>query len=384
MKRMPKVLLLIESSRESGRKLISGIADYEGCFGPWEFNWILRGISGLKNKLEKMDFDGMLVRDIALTDLKLPAGIPIVTFSYGGKDVASEVVNVDVNHVAIAQEVSRHFLGRGFKHFAFCGQQDLAWAVERGSRFTECINTAGFTVKSFWTETGGTEGIQAQDSDALERWLLGLPKPVALMAANDSVGFWVIQSCKLAGIRVPEDCAVIGVDNDPVVCGLCTPKLSSVAVDQRQAGYEAARTLDAMMRGLPPESRDIRASVQGLVLRRSSDAYAVEDPSIEKALAFLYLNRKRSVSIAEVAAASGRNRRQLERVFKEELGQTIQQRHREIRADYVANLLRDTELTLEEIAEVCNFSQASQVTRLFVRVKGKTPSAYRKHARGRS
>lgn len=378
MKQEPSILVMLESSRESGRKLIAGIADYARHFGPWRFHWMPGGLKNLPGSQVETRFDGILARNVVDLGVYASKGIPVVAFTYGQNDIP-DIVTVDADDEGIAGVIAKHFLQRGFKNFAFCGQEDAMWAVRRGKHFAEILATAGFEVAQLLTPPlfGGTPKARGE-LDKVGRWLLSLPKPVALMAANDDLARSLVQLCCDSGLRVPEDCALIGVDDDPVVCGLCNPPLSSVSLDQYQAGYRAAEALDKIIRGETPERWTVTAEVSTLVERQSSDVIAVDDEAVAKALRFIRANVGRPLTVDEVTRSCGVHRRSLERRFREHLSLTVQQYCREARAEYVAKILTGSRLSLEEIAWQCGFSQASHLTRFFSTVRGETPSAYRK------
>ncbi|ADE53919.1 xylose operon transcription regulator XylR [Coraliomargarita akajimensis] len=380
--RQPNVLMMIESSRESGRKLIDGITQYARHFGPWTINWKPTGVRGLAALNRQSNFDGILARDVAEVRDLVKAGIPAVIFTYTKQSMPGTVF-VSADDEQIGRQVAREYLDRGFKHFAFCGQTNAPWAEKRGHCFESALEEAGFEVAHCWMEPAMLDDDAIpEDTNRVRDWLSALPKPVGIMAGNDDIGQWVVQLCQSIGLRVPDDCAVIGVDNDPVVCGVCDPPLSSVNLDQMQAGYRAAAALHKLMNGEQPESNRITASVGELVIRQSSDIMAIEDVAIAKAVRFMQRNAARPVTVDQIAEASGLFRRGLERRFRKGLGQSVQQRFHEVRAAHLAKLLSETQLTIEEIAEQCGFNQASHLSRFFSSVRGETPSAYRRRSGG--
>lgn len=379
MDSIPNVLLLIESSRESGRKLISGIADYANHFGPWRFAWQAGGLTaGFSPEIKKGTYHGVLARDVADYKFLKDKGIPSVLFSYQHKTAVGDVF-VQSDDAGIAETVATYFLRRGFRNFAFCSSTDAPWSMSRGQHFQRALERESMGVDYFQAmrlETG-KEKMNSQNR-RIQAWLEKLPRPVALMADNDDTAFRVLQVCRSAGLRVPEDCAVVGVDNDPVICGMSTPQLSSVSFDQHHAGYLAAAQLDRMMRGKKPETRMIMAEVEELVVRQSSDIIALDDPAMVKAVSYIQRNASRKILVDEVAKAAGVHRRALERRFQTCFGHGIKMSCREMRAEYLEKLFRNPGISFEQIAGQCGFSEPGHLTRFYAAIRGETPSAYRK------
>ncbi|WOO42047.1 DNA-binding transcriptional regulator [Rubellicoccus peritrichatus] len=368
------VLVMIESSRESGRQLIAGLADYARHFGPWNFHWHPLGLGSLEAPLEGIKLDGMMVRDMAGVPASIKAGVPAIDFTFS-KAISKGAGWANTDDQAVSKTIAEHFLQRGFRNFAYCGYKDRPWSIDRGKHFTAWLQKADYAVNNFWIPSdswGGTDNLE------IIQWLESLPHRTALMATNDDLGRRLVGLCQEADLRVPDDCAIIGVDNDPLICGMSNPPLSSVKIDQYQAGYDAAAMLDKMMKGKPPKNLVVTAQVGELIVRQSSDIIAVEDAAVSKALRFIQQNAHRAVKVDEVARASGLFRRSLERRFREHLSRSISDYCREARAERLEKILRETRLNLEEIAEQSGFSEASHLTRFFITVRGESPSQYRK------
>ena len=375
------VLVIIESARESGRQLISGLADYSREHGHWDVHWAPVGFSGLSDLVNERSFDGVLARNINDAEVFHEQGIPLVVFAHM-TEFKSGQASECADNSRVCETVAHHFIGRGFENFAFFGQRNANWASSRAKFFEEQLRSAGFDLNIFMADCSSPEQMEdAENIESVCRWLTSLPKPIALMAANDDAGRWVIQLCRRAGVKVPDQCAIVGVDNDPVVCGLSNPPLSSVVLDQHRAGYEAAALLDKMMNGESPKVRQIIGQVVGLEIRQSSDIFAVEDPALAKALQFIHANANRRVSVEEVSQISGLNRRTLQRNFKSALSRSVQHYMRTVRSDYIAKQLRETRLPLEELTELCGFSESSHLSRFFSADRGESPSVYRKRHR---
>ena len=251
MSKIPKVLLLIESSRGSGRALLNGIANYAHHYGPWSFYWEPADLEKVWPKLKSLDLDGIILRDVDKVDEVLAFGIPAVVVGHGRTEV-SGLVNVVTDSEAIGRLAAEHLLSCGFKHFAYCGSslnsgEDVSWSQLRRRSFFNCIQEAGFSCFDFSLVKPSEGSSWPRERKVMSRWLESLPKPLGLMACNDDRARQVAEACKLAGVLVPSELGIVGADNDEVVCGLSDPPLSSVAVNFERAGYEAARTLDCLM-----------------------------------------------------------------------------------------------------------------------------------------
>lgn len=379
-----QVLLMIESSRESGREFIAGVADYAQHFGPWRFLWQPDGLKGLARPSGRFRCDGVIMRDVARLRSVTAARIPVIVLGHAKKRVPGAVF-VGVDDEAVGRVVTAHLRQRGFRHFAFCGYAAAPWSEGREASYCRLLRQEGFRAACHRVPLpAGTSLLDGGKRARLKRWLQALPRPVALMTANDDLGEQVIELCAEAGLRVPDDCAVVGVDNDPVVCGLSDPPLSSVKIQFRQAGYRAAAALDRMMSGRSPGSWSLCAAPAELVERQSTNLIAAQDPAVGKALRFIHEQARGPVPVAEIARVSGVSRRVLEQRFRQILDRSILQQHREARAVHIARLLADTSLSIAQIADECAFAELSHLTRFFRAVRGLTPSAYRAQRAGQS
>jgi LacI family transcriptional regulator len=383
MARIPKVLLLVESSRGSGRSLLRGIAQYAHHHGPWSCYWEPAGLEKARPNLKALDLDGIILRDVDQLEEVLAFGIPAVVIGHGRTEV-SGLVNVVTDSARIGQMAAEHLLACGFKRFAFCGcrvsrEENVPWSELRNESFTARIRQAGLPCEHFPVPPHTGKMSWLRERDLMAGWLQSLPKPVGLMAANDDRATQVIEACKVAGIAVPSEIGIVGVDNDDVICGLSDPPLSSVAVNFDRAGYESAFALDGLMngRGIVPER--IVVDPTHIVIRRSTDVVAVEDRSLARALRYIRgASCREELTVAEVARHAGISRRLLEKRFRRELGYSVLDDIRRVRTDKVAQLLVETQLPVCEIADMLGFGDVQHFARYFRSVKNITPLAYRK------
>jgi len=380
---VPRVALLIESARAAGRALLRGIARYAHHHGPWSFYWEVGGLERSSGSLEGLDVDGIIMRDTDRIEELLARGLPSVVVGHRLREVPG-VANVVTGSHDIGRLGAEHLMSCGVRHFAFCGYTNSSWSEIRCETFKHVVSMAHFHCAEFFIQST-TTGFPWQDQrEAIANWLRTLPRPVGLMACNDDLGHEVIAAAKLAGLSVPDDVAVIGVDNDEVVCGLTDPPLSSVAVNFERAGYEAAHVLAGLMRREAAPSRII-VSPTHIVPRRSTSLLAVEDQHLAKALRFIRDRVQESPSVEAVARAGGISRRALEKRFRDSLGRSVLDEIRRVRTDQIAQLLVETELPVAQIAERLGFADAQHIARYFRSAKAISPLAYRKlHGRRQS
>jgi LacI family transcriptional regulator len=389
MARIPKVLLLVESSRGSGRSFLRGIANYAHHHGPWSCYWEPAGLENAWPKLKTLELDGIILRDVDKLDEVLACGIPAVVIGHGRTEV-SGLSNVLTDSARIGQMAAEHLLACGFKHFAYCGvcldaNEDVSWSQLRRQSFSTHIQDAGYDCCDF-SLPKPSEGISwPQERSAMARWLQSLPKPLGLMACNDDRARQVVEACKLVGLSVPGQLAIVGVDNDEVVCGLSDPPLSSVAVNFDRAGYEAAAALDSLMNGRGTVPERIMVHPTHIVVRRSTDIVAVEDASLAKALRHIRdTSDWETLTVNSVARHAGISRRLLEKRFRRDLGCSVMDDIRRVRTDKMAQLLVETQLPVHEVAQTLGFTDVQHFARFFRSVKNMSPLAYRKRFAGYS
>jgi LacI family transcriptional regulator len=370
-------------SRASGRSLLRGIADYARVHGGWEFYWEPAGLEKAWPRLEALDLHGIILRDGDPLDDALAYGIPAVVVGHRLHEVAG-LANVITDSTAIARLAAEHLLACGLRQFAYCGLAGLPWSEQRGEAFREIIQKAGFPTHVYPDAPrppGSPDAPAAGSQDErrhLARWLLSLPRPVGLMAGNDDRGEQVIEACKIAGLRVPDEVAIVGADNDDLVCDLSDPPMSSVAINFERAGFEAAEALDRLMRGRRGPAPKIVVRATHVATRRSTDLLAVEDPGLAAALRFIRENARTPISVPEVARAAGLSRRVLEKRFQRSLRRSTLAEIRRVRTAELCHLLTGTHEPISQIAFTLGFAGPEHLARYFRRELRMTPLAYRR------
>lgn len=382
MAEIPKVILLIESSRASGRALLTGVANFAHYHGPWSFYWEPGDLETDRSSLKSLNADGIIMRDGDLLDEVLALGIPAVVIGHKRKEVAG-LINVLTDSPSIGRMGAEHLIQCGFKHFAFVGfathpQESASWVRVREEYFIKRVRAAGFETQTYSLATAVAGRNWLRERNTLAAWLKSLPKPVGLMACNDDCGVQVMEACKSAGIAVPDLIGVIGADNDEIVCGLSNPAMSSVAINFERAGFEAAESLNRLMQGQKIGSAKIQAPATHIATRRSTDIVAVSDPALGRALRFIRDHSRQAIGVGDVAKAAGFSRRALERRFRSEIGVSILAQIRKARTEQICKMLVETALPVSEIAESLGFEDVQHFARYFRAAREMSPLAYRK------
>jgi LacI family transcriptional regulator len=382
MKKNYKVILLIESSRASGRNYLQGIARYAHHHGPWSFYWEPGGFDLTRQTLKTLDADGIIFRDVGrLKAQALRLGIPAVVVGHDSKEVRG-IINVVTDSSTIGRMAAEHLLECGFKRFAFCGLantllEQTPWSERRFESFSKRIVEAGFEPPPIYVlQQPGSDWRTSRQG--LADWLAKLPRLVGIMACNDDCGAQVVEACKVAGIVVPDAAGIISVDNDEVICGLSDPPLTSIAVNFERAGYESAQALEKLMQKSKSVPSKINVLATHLITRRSTDVVAVDDDCVASALSFIRNHAGQPFFVNDVAKAAGISRRALERRFRLKMSRSILQEIRRARTDEIARLLLETSRTVTQIARSLGFEDAQHFARYFRSGKKMSPLAFRK------
>ncbi len=318
---VPRVILLIETSDHYGRKLLQGIARYANVHGPWQFYreppfyQDVRGLKKAESSFTAWGAHGIIAREPQRYEFILSMGVPTIVSPNAVQDFPA----ILTDHEMIGRLAANHLLDRGFSHYAFCGIREMAWSSDRSQSFERAIEEAGFDTHVYEQPKSRRMRDWGNEQPLLAQWLKSLPKPVGVMCCNDLRGQHVIDTCAIAGLRVPEQVAVIGVDNDELICSLTHPPLSSVNLNPENAGYQAAELLDGLMQGQTPASQIILNSPVGVITRQSSDSEAIEDRDVAEALHFIRMHAMQPIQVSDVANELCMSRRHLYRKFDRSL-----------------------------------------------------------------
>jgi LacI family transcriptional regulator len=384
----PRVALLVESSRAYGRGILSGVAKFVREHDPWSIffqdlnlcddtpDWLnhWRG-EGIISRLENRDVVGVIQR------LKVPA----VYLRH--VSARMHMPSILTDNTAVSRLCFEHLRERGFRHFAFCGFNGADYSDERRDGFTDLVRQAGWRCHVYaegrqriQADTAHYEGLGLKDGGQVADWIQHLPKPIGVMACNDMRGQQVLDACRAVGVASPEEVAVIGADNDDVICNLCDPPLSSVMPDTERIGYEAAVLLAQMMAGEknPPPETFVEPS--GIVTRRSTEVLAMEDRQIAAAARFIREHACEGIDVSDVLSVVPMSRSTMDRRFIKILGRSPKDEILRVRLDRVKQLLAETDFPLTLIAEKVGLEHVEHLSRIFKNRIGTTPSEFRSHA----
>lgn len=381
MKKPRRVALLIETSNAYGRGLLRGVVAYVREHRPWSFYFAEQGRGERPPAwLDGWDGDGIIARieNPSIARAVERAKLPAVDIS--AARLVPSIPWVETDDAAIARIAAEHLRERGFKHFGFCGDSRFNWSRWRCEHFVANLRENGFECSIHVPEARARQSADAQMS-GIGAWLRKLPKPAGVLVCYDIRAQHVLSQCRASGLAVPDEIAVVGVDNDELLCDLCDPPLSSVQPNHHNAGYEAARLLDRMMGGqhVAPTAHLI-APIR-LVTRQSSDVLAVHDSDVSRAMSLIRKHACDGIDVSDVLRAVPVSRRVLEKRFIQMLGVTPHEEILRVKLNRVKQLLLDTSVPLSEIARRSGFEHAEYLSVAFKREHGMTPSKFRKEAR---
>ena len=371
--------------------MLRGIARFARLHDPWVFGseppfywkYPYRVINKAPNRektlnwLKKSDADGIItfVLNEAHAKTFIPIGFPSVVIPVQEKIPGR--CNIIEERYTVGQMAAEHLLDRGFRKFAFCGLDHTYWSRVRREGFVHRLVAAGFKPVVYQPSRPSSRISWETEQRSLAKWLRSLPKPTGLMAFNDERAQQVLEAGKLAEVRVPDEIAVIGVDDDDIICGFTDPTLSSIALNFEDVGFEAARQLHIQMEGAKPSEWEIHQRPKRVVTRQSTDIIAVEDKWVGDALRFIRAHSAKMITVPDVAEHDSVSRRLLERHFQQTLGRSIRKEIERCHIERACQLLDHTSWSAERIAEHSGFSSPVHFAVVFKRVMNMTPRQYR-------
>ena len=375
-----QVAVLVETEDSWGCSVIRGIADYSQNHGHWNLLIDPRDHEQRSALPDLWNGDGIIARIGSRTqrDQILDRAIPTVNVDtvFEGLEGVCDVITDDHERAEMAFS---HLRDRGFEQFAFFAPPSRKYSTKRGREFVAVVKQAGFECREY--KPGYRVGRKigwGEQQRRVSRWLNSLPRPVAVFTADAHCGRQLAEICYLSQIRVPDDVAILAGDTDELMCDVCTPPLSSVAVAGRRIGYEAAALLDRTMLGQPSPAAQRMIPPEGVISRQSTDILAIDDEVVVHALRYIQTHAFQDIAVKDILREVPVSRRSLEIQFQKYLGRSPAEEIRRVRLEKGKTLLSRSDMPIGEIAIACGFSNATRFGVAFRKRFQQTPLEYRK------
>lgn len=380
---MVKLLFITDFTESFAYALLKGIIRYSGQTEQWV---VCRMPPAYKRKVglprvvkwaKKWGADVVIGQFEANEPVELFRQNGIVAIAQDYKAKFSSIPNITGDYLLTGRMAADLYLHKGFRNFAYFGYKNVCWSEERCAGFRQRIEEAGLGDHFYLYDRQEIDNLWYYAAPELEKWLHSLPKPVAVMACDDNQGNALIEACNDAGVKIPSDLSVIGVDNDEIICNLSDPTLSSISVDIERGGFETAQLAVKMIQDPLFPGYDITLHPIRLVHRVSTSAYATDDKDVLMALRFIRQNLGKKLSVGDVLAQVPLSRRLLEVRFKKVIGYSIYQYISQQRIGRFSELLLETNDSIQEIAYKMGEDDVKCICRRFKELKGCTPSEWR-------
>ena len=379
----PNVALFLATNEKAGRDKFQGVLRYMRLHTPWNIHLVENGVGAQQLvNLKAWGVAGAIVARMPealrfVSRARIPTVVMDSPALYTDRHETLSFVTSDSEGVGRAG--AEAFLGKGFCHFAYVPDvYDWDWSALRGQGFAMRLAVEGFSCAHYRCPNDRARKDWSLDQKHLARWLHDLPKPVAILAAHDARARQILETCHGNGLTVPGEVALLGVDNDEMICENTMPTLSSVQPDFEAGGYEAARLLEELMRGKARGVCNICYGVKQVVLRESSRFAHAVDRRYLRGLEFIRLNAGTAITVTDIARHMGVSRRLAEMLFRRHVGHSILDEIQEVRLTRLKTFLSETTLPIGTITWQCGYQSENHVKRVFKQKTGLTMSQYRK------
>jgi LacI family transcriptional regulator len=381
--RRAHIALLVETSLASGRDILTGISRYVRENATWSLYHEAHGLTdALPSWLKAWRGDGIIARvqNPEMAEVIRSTGAPVVDVLGVASGTAFPLVHV--NNRAIGQLAAQHLRDRGLRRFGYFGLRNENWSQERFDAFRQAVSDLDPEI-SLWESSRDHESRLPWDErvDSIAHWVRSLPKPSGIFLGSDQAGPQLLEACRRAGVRVPDQLAVLGVDNDEPLCEVCSPSLSSIDANHQAVGYEAAALLADLLKGARPPNLPITVKPRLIVPRMSTDMLAVEDPAITAALRFIRDRGHEGIQVTDVAREVGLSRSVLQRRFRALLKRSVHQEILGAKIKRAEQLLLKSRLPLATVAIRAGFNHLEYMGAVLKARTGATPAELRNKRR---
>ncbi len=380
---VPRVAILVETTRTYTRELLAGVSRYIHRHGPWSTFVELRALeSSVPPWLEHWEGEGILARTHSKEMAQAIAATGLPTVELRSSNFNQDAPFVGMDNRMIGQVVAEHFINRGYRRFAAYTLDTESFFRERMQKFVSHVKEAADADCAILPSQGESspDDWEAHQAELIE-WLESLGKPVGIFATNDQLATRLLDACQRAGIAVPEDVAVVGCENETTLCNFASPPLTSVRLDGESVGYQAAEILDGLMKGHgKPKTAELLVPPKGIEIRASSDEFVIEDPIVLRAVRLIREQAFSGITVAEICSELGVSRSTLERRMRATLKRGAKAELLRVRFAEVNRLLVNTDLTIEAIAEMTGFAYAHYLQTAYRERFGIPPGQVRREA----
>jgi len=368
----------------ASRGMLAGIGRYASTKPDWVLD-LVRPSPQILTEFAVRRPDGLIGYLVEPHILKGLARLRIPAVSHSGFLDESPVSRVCVDSAAGGRLAARHFIEKGFERFACLGFHERTYSAERRDGFIEALSAKGHSCDVHEITTHEIDPFSRKQDpgtdEALGSWLKQLGRPVGLFAINDDLAWYATERAREIGVHIPEDVALLGMDNNATKCTFCRPSLSSIESPFQQIGYECCALLDRTMSGKQKEIVDTRIAPTSIAIRQSSDVIAMSDNTVATAARYIRENATRDITTDDIAQAVHVSVQQLEDLFEKELGRKPEDELRKRRLQHAESLLLSTDMPIQEIAAGSGFSAPQALVEAFNKKHGTTPEIYRMNSR---
>ena len=377
-RKVPRVALLVETTRTYTREVLGGVKRFIAAHGPWSTFLELRALDSAPPAwLRDWDGDGILTRTFTqeMADLISRTGLPAVELR--ATNLKGDRPFVGMDNASIGRSVAEHFFERGYRQFAAYSLRTERFFIERVQNFVRSVESYGCRCFELPETLSDSAADWEKSQDTLINWLSLLPKPVGIFAANDQLGVRLLDACQRAGVAVPEEVAVVGAENEETLCSFATPALTSVRFDGQTVGYKAAELLERLMSGKSVKLRETLIPPKGIIVRASSDELVINDRLVANAVRLIREDANKGLNVDNLCQRLNVSRSTLDRRMKSALNRSPKEEISRIRFREVERLLIETDLTMETIAELTGFTHSHYLQAAFKQIYGETPGGFR-------
>src|SRR4051812_37060302 len=374
------VAVLIETETSWGARVIRGIAAFAEKHTNWHLLIDPRDHEQRPAVPDGWKGDGIIARVTNRTQWQQirEKNLPVVNVDdvYPGLRGVGTVITDEAERAGLALE---HLVARGFRKFGYFAPPSTRYSKSRGDAFIHAVSELGYECHEYMPGYRAGRKISWEERQRrVNRWLQSLPRPVAIFVVDAHHARLLAEICHFAGVRIPDDVAILAGDTDDLLCEVSTPPLSSVSVACERLGHDAAAMLDRMMAGEDPPMQPVLIAPHGVVSRQSTDVLAIDDPAVVRALRYIRTHAHHGIVVEDILREVPISRRSLEIQFRSYLGRSPAEEIRRVRLERGRQLLGKRELSITEIALACGFSNATRFGVAFRKSFGTTPRAFRK------